>query len=171
MKSVLNIHWRTDAEAGTPILWTKMWTTDSLEKTPVLAKTEGRRRRGQQRLRWLDGIIDSMEMSFSKFQELVMNREAWCAAVHWVGKSWTRLSDWTEMKELFIWMFIYRISNTCLEIILCMLRCIYIMCYYTYAFMTQCSDKIIKTSYVCYTTCPWSWLMNSYPKLLTFAMF
>ena len=94
---------RADAEVETPILWTLMWRAESLEKTLMLGKIEGRRRRRQQRMRWLDGVTNSLNLDLRKLWEIVKNRDAWHAIVHGVSKSQTQLNDWKATKPRRCW--------------------------------------------------------------------
>ena len=101
---------RTDPEAEAPTL---VWRADSFEKTLMLGKIEGRRRRGRQRMRWLDGITDSTGMNLCKPQEIVKDREAWCAVLYGVTKSWTWHSNWIRTTNMYGWVPLLSTQNYC----------------------------------------------------------
>ena len=104
---------RTDAKAETPIFWPPHVKTWLIEKTLMLGGIRGRRRRGRQKMKWLNEITDWMDMSLSKLRELLMDREAWCTAIHGVAKSWTRLSDWTELNWTIWIVYMHRLCAKC----------------------------------------------------------
>ena len=112
-----------------------IWRADSLEKTLMLREIEGRRRRGQQRMRWLDGITDSMDMSLSKLLELVMDREAWHAAVRGVEKSQAWLSDWTELNCHLVSPKVLSLSTWSADVNICILWTKQLCCYYQNMFI------------------------------------
>ena len=146
-----------------------MWCEELfIGKDPDVEKTEGGRRRGQQRMRWLDGITDSMDMSLSRLRELVMDREAWHAAVHGVTKSWTQLSDWTEssnkeingfskLKETSEFSFFHKAGIPC-DVISCT-RIAFLWWWGAHPFILHGGTTVLSTTLPCLPGDPELWAM------------